>query len=175
MEGTASRGNRAGPPILAGAAPAILYGLPRTAAPHASMTKFLMSIRRTPWLAWSLLMLGTAGFAALWVLLALYSQRQVSWMAVVGAVDAAWLLRLGRWPRGTGRALAAVAATLAIVALANWWIIATHLSGMLGLSAWDTAARLGWNHAWTLAGLANGVADLAWIAAAVVVAAAASR
>lgn len=139
------------------------------------MTKTFPLMPRAPWLSWSLLMLGTAGFAALWVLAALYTHRQLSWMAVVGAVDVAWLLRLGRWPAGTGRALAGLAATSAVVVLANWWIIAAHLSGMLGLSPWDTATRLGWNHAWTLTQLANGAGDLAWIAAALIVAAVASR
>jgi hypothetical protein len=130
---------------------------------------------RAAWLSWSLLLLGTAGFAALWVLLALYTQRQASWMAVVGAVDIAWLLRLGRWPAGIGRAVAGLTGTAAVVALANWWIIASHLSGMLGLSPWDTAARLGWNHAWTLTQIANGVTDLAWIAAALIIAVITSR
>ncbi|GHA89615.1 hypothetical protein [Cognatilysobacter bugurensis] len=127
------------------------------------------------WLSWLLPLLGTAGFAALWVIAALYADRQLSWMAVVGALDLAWMLRLGRWPRGRARAIAAIAGTAAIVLLANWWIIASHVAGALGLSAWDAAVRLGWNHAWTLAQLANGPVDLAWVAIAVVVAALTAR
>ncbi|MFC0677223.1 hypothetical protein ACFFGH_05055 [Lysobacter korlensis] len=139
------------------------------------MTKSSVPVRGPTWLSWSLLTLGTTGFAALWVLLALYTREQLSWMAVVGALDVAWMLRLGRWPRGAGRALAGLAGTAVIVALANWWIIASHLSVVLGLTPWESASRLGWNHAWTLAQLANGLADTAWIAAGLIVAALASR
>ena len=121
------------------------------------------------------LVLGTLGFAALWVLLALATHRQSGWMAVLSALDVAWMLRLGRWPPGALRMAVAVAATAAIVALANWWIIASHLAGALGLSAWDSAARLGWNHAWTLAQLANSFHDLLWVLAAFVVAAVFAR
>lgn len=152
----------------------MLYGLP--AGPDGFPMNTLAPPARTrSWLSWLLPLLGTAGFAALWVIAALYADRQLSWMAVVGALDLAWLLRLGRWPRGRSRVLAAVAGTAAIVGLANWWIIASQLAGALGLSAWAAAVRLGWNHAWTLAQIANGAIDLVWIAVALVVAVFASR
>lgn len=139
------------------------------------MTQSSIPVRGPTWLSWSLLTLGTTGFAALWVLLALYTREQLSWMAVVGALDVAWMLRLGRWPRGTGRVLAGLVGTAVIVALANWWIIASHLSAVLGLTPWESASKLGWNHAWTLAQIANGIGDVAWIAAGLVAAAIASR
>lgn len=152
----------------------MLYGLP--AGPDGRQMNTLASPARTrSWLSWLLPLVGTAGFAALWVLAALYADRQLSWMAVIGALDLAWLLRLGRWPSGPSRAIAAVAGTAAIVGLANWWIIAGHLAGALGLSAWDAAVRLGWSHAWTLAQIANGALDLVWIALALLVAAIVSR
>lgn len=152
----------------------MLYGLP--AGPDCfPMNTLAPPVHARSWLSWLLPLLGTAGFAALWVIAALYADRQLSWMAVVGALDLAWLLRLGRWPRGRARMFAAVAGTAAIVGLANWWIIAGHLAGALGLGAWDAAVRLGWNHAWTLAQIANGPADVAWIALALAVAAVTSR
>ena len=42
---------------------------------------------RPTWWSWWLLILGTTGFSALWVLLALGTSRQHAWMAVVGALD----------------------------------------------------------------------------------------
>lgn len=122
-----------------------------------------------------LLVLGICGFAAIWVMLAVYTDSQKSWMAVVGALDVAVILRLGGWRAGVGRMLLAVLSTVAIVALANWGIIASHLGAMLGLLPWDSATRLGFHHAWTLAGLANGAADLAWLSLALLVAALTTR
>jgi len=115
--------------------------------------------RATPG-AWLLLALGTAGFAALWVLAAVASGRQLGWMALVGALDVVWMLRLGRWPAGPVRVVAAFCATLIIVLLANWWIIASHLGAVLGFTPWESAQRLGFNHAWTLTQIANRRIDL---------------
>ncbi len=150
----------------------MLYGLPR--GPDHAMTT-AVNTRSALVLPVALLLLGTFGFAALWVLLSVSTHQQHSWMAVVGALDIAWMLRLGRWPRGALRIVIGLAATALIVLLANWWIIATHLSGSLGLSPWDAAVRLGWNHAWTLTQLANGTPDIAWVMTALVAAALASR
>jgi len=133
--------------------------------------------RRAPGLllSWLLLALGVAGFAAVWVLVALSSGRPSSWMAVLGALDIIIVLRLGSWRPGRGRALTAGLATGTIAVIANWWIIAAQLGAMLGLTPWASAVRLGFHHAWTLAGLANGPVDLLWIGVAIVLAAVASR
>jgi hypothetical protein len=128
-----------------------------------------------PWLAWALLAFGTCGFAAAWITLGFFNGSQNSWMAVIGALDIAWVLRLGGWPRGLRRAAIAVTATAAIVALANWGLIASQLGLMFGLAPWDSALKLGIHHAWTLAQLANGGGDLAWFGLALLVAALASR
>ncbi len=128
-----------------------------------------------PLLSWLLLVLGACGFAAAWITLGFFNGAQNSWMAVIGALDIVWMLRLGGWPRGPGRIAVAVIATLAIVAMANWGIIATQLGSMLGLAPWDSALRLGFSHAWTLAQLANGMADIAWMLLALLVAAVGSR
>lgn len=126
-------------------------------------------------LSWLLLVLGAGGFAAVWILLALATNRQCSWMAVVGALDVAWMLRLGQWPRGRGRLVAGVVVTGLVVVAANWFITAAQLGGMLGYDPLMSALRLGPNLAWTLAQLVNSAADLAWIALALVVAAITSR
>lgn len=131
--------------------------------------------RRARWLAPALLLLATLGCAAAWILLALATGRQSGWMAVVAAVDAAIVLRLARMPRGPARAAAAVAATVAAVAIANWGIAAGEVGRSLGMLPWDAAARMGPHYAWTLALLANGAVDRAWLAAAVIIAAVGSR
>jgi hypothetical protein len=130
---------------------------------------------RITWLSWSLLLLGTCGFAAIWVILGLYSDTQNSWMAVLGALDIAWMLRLGHWRPGPRRAALGVAATVVMMLLANWGITSGQLGGVLGLGAWDSAVRLGLHHAWTLAQLANGIGDALWLVLALVVAALSSR
>ncbi len=111
------------------------------------------------WWPLSLLVLGCAGFAALWVLAALYSDRQLGWMALLGALDAAVLVRLGGLQRGWTRAALAVAATVAIVALANWGIAAGQIGTVMGLLPWESLLKLGLRYAWTLAQLANGAAE----------------
>ena len=129
------------------------------------------SSRRIPWLSPLLLALASLGFAAIWTLVALYTNRQMSWLAVLGALDVAWMLRLSGWPAGRGRSLAAVAATTVMIMLANWSIIAGHLGGAMGFKPWESITRLGSDHAWTLAQLANGPMDLLWIAVSLATAA----
>lgn len=133
----------------------------------------------TRWLTWPyrlLLLLGAcAGFAAIWVVLAWSNGAQCGWMALLGALDVAWVLRLSGWPGGPRRALVGVIATAVIVVLANWWIIAVHMGEVMGFDPVDSALRLGLNHAWLLAKLANGPFDLAMIILALALAAIASR
>lgn len=131
--------------------------------------------RRTSWFSWLLLLLGACGFAAVWVLASLYTGRQLGWMAVLGALDIVWLLRLGGWHAGTGRMIAGVTATAAVIVVANWWITATQIGAMVGLDPWSSAQRLGWHHAWILVQLANGALDALWIAIGLVLAAWLSR
>lgn len=131
--------------------------------------------RNLTWWPWLLLLLGAGGFAAVWILFALYSSQQHSWMAIVGAIDIAWMLRLGGWPRGGGRMLAAVLATLAMIAAANFGIAAAEVGSGFGLLPWDSATKLGWAHAWTLAQVANSALDLVLIGLALLTAALLSR
>lgn len=134
-----------------------------------------ISPTRFPPFALALLLLGCCGIAAAWVVLAVASDRQASWMAVVAAVDAVLMLRLGRMPAGWHRSLCAVLGTGLVVVLANWGIAATHVGHMVGLLPWDALLRMGPHFTWTLTTLANGPGDLAWWGAALVLAAIASR
>ena len=128
-----------------------------------------------PALVLSMTLLATLGCAAAWILVALGTGRQSSWMALVAAADAAVLLRIARVPAGPRRAAAAVAATLATIVLANWGIAAGEVGRSVGMLPWDAAARLGPHYAWTLALLANGAAERLWLAAGVVAAGVAAR
>jgi hypothetical protein len=116
-----------------------------------------------------------AGFAAIWVVLAWASNRHCGWMALLGALDIAWILRLSGWPAGPRRMAVGVIATAGIVIIANWWIVAVHLGDMLGFNPLESALRLGVHHGWLLAQLANTTFDLAMIPAALLLAAIASR
>ena len=127
------------------------------------------------WLAPVLLLVGSLGFAAAWVLLAFAQDRQCSWMALLAAIDAAVLLRLSRMQAGWRRAALAVAATGATIILANWGIAAAQIGRIMGLLPWESMAKLGPMHAWTLISLANHPADQAWLLLALVLAAAAAR
>ena len=131
--------------------------------------------RPLPWSALALLALGCSGLAAAWIVAALLTGSQCAWMALLAALDAAWLLRLGGAAPGLPRLLAGVVATLLTIVLAHWGIVAAHLAGMLGMGFVDTALRLGPSLAWTLTMIANHTADLALLAAGVVLAAIASR
>ena len=140
------------------------------------MTQALpLPARRRAGLAFFLLPLGIAGFAAAWVLLASATGRQSSWMALLAALDAALLLRIGGMAAGPRRAAWAVGATVGTIVLANWGIVAAGIGRLIGLAPLDSALKLGTGLAWTVARLLNGPADLAWLAVSVLVAAAAGR
>ncbi len=131
--------------------------------------------RRVGWLAPALLVIGSFGFAAAWVLLAFARDQQCSWMAILAALDAALLLRMARVPRGWLRAMLAVIATAFTIVLANWGIAAAQIGRVMGLLPWESMTKLGPFYAWTLANLANPPIDLLWLATALVLAAIAAR
>ena len=130
---------------------------------------------RVPPLALLLLAVGTVGVAAAWAAVAMLSGSQAAWMAPLAGLDAAWLLRLGGAPKGWPRVLLAVAATALAIAMANWSIVAAQLAGVMGLPFLDSAQRLGPDLAWTLLQLANGPAEIGWIAGGLLLAAIAAR
>lgn len=131
--------------------------------------------RRGARLAYLLLPLGVAGFAAAWILLAAATGRQSSWMALLAALDAAFLLRIGGMPPGPRRIAWATGATAATIVLANWGIVAAGIGRLVGLGPLDSALKLGTGLAWTIVQLVNGPVDIALLLLSLVVAAVASR
>ena len=131
--------------------------------------------RPAPWLAPTLLMVGIACTSLAWILLALYLQRSCGWMAVAAALASASMLRLGGLPGGAARTVLTLLSTLAIIVLVSWFVSATQIGVAFGLNAFDSALRLGADHAWTLAGLANHTSDWIWMAVALLLAALAAR
>ena len=123
----------------------------------------------------ALALAGSIGIAAAWILVAQATGRQSSWMAVVAALDAILLLRMGDFRPGPARAAWAVAFTGLAIALANWGIAADQVGRMLGLTPWGSMVRMGPEYGWLLLRLANDAVDLAWMAAGLVVAAAWGR
>ena len=119
-----------------------------------------------------LLLIGGMGFAAAWVLAAGTLETHAAWLAPLAAVDAVWMLHLGRMPAGAKRTMLAVAGTLATILLANWGIAAMEIGRSMGLLPWESALRLGPSYAWELIRLANGAYELAWYALSMAVAAA---
>lgn len=117
-----------------------------------------------------LAVLGVAGMAAVWVLVALIVDRQCAWIAVLTAFDIGLLLRFGRAAPGFQRALTTALATLATGLIANWTIAATEIGLPMGLSLTEALQRLGPHHAQTLLGLANRPGEWAWYALALAVA-----
>ena len=91
-------------------------------------------------------------------------------MAVAAAAEAAWMLRLGSLPSSKARIALAMLATVLIALAANWGIAAAYIGGPMGLAPWESALRLGPHLAWTLIGLANGVAEIVWLLAGLLVA-----
>ena len=131
--------------------------------------------RHPRWLAPALLAFGCAGCAAAWILFGVASGRQCGWMAIVAGLDAALLLRLAAMPRGPARMAVALLATAATIVVAQWGIAATELGRSIGVLPWVSATKLGLDHAWTVLSLANTPADLAWLAAGLVLGAVAAR
>ena len=118
------------------------------------------------WFWPAMLLMGSALAALAWVVLALATGRQAGWMAVVAALEVSWMLHLGTLRRGPLRLAVTLAGILAVTIAANWGIVAGHIGAMMGLGLLDSAGRLGPHLAWTYARLLNSTADLAWLAAA---------
>ena len=130
--------------------------------------------RRTR-LALFLLPLGVAAVAAAWIVVATATGRQSSWMAVLAALDAAFLLRVGGMAAGWRRAAWAVAGTAATIVLANWGIVAAGIGRLVGVGPLDSALKLGSGLAWTVVQLTHAPLDVAWLAVSLVIAAWAAR
>lgn len=130
-----------------------------------------MPIPPTPrWYALPLLLLGAAGFAAAWMLVALASNGLCAWLAPLAAVDMALLLRLAKWPPGPARAAWSVLATASVVAAANFLIVAGQVGQHFGIRPWASALLIGRHYAWLLLQLAANLLDVALWAAGLLLA-----
>ncbi|MNV56595.1 hypothetical protein D3C71_1488870 [compost metagenome] len=127
------------------------------------------------WLWPLLLLLGSITITVAWLLAALATGTQAGWMAVLAALEAAWMLRLGTFRAGPARVAIAVVATLLIAFAANWAIAAAYIGGPMGLTPWESAFRMGPHLAWTLLSLANGLGEGIWMVIALLVAWRAAR
>src|SRR3546814_11534036 len=92
--------------------------------------------------------------------LPIYSQA--GWMAVVAALDAVLMLRLGRMRPGWPRAASAVLGTALVIVLANWAIVSGQMGKPMGLLPWESMFYLGPDFLWTLPLLANDNGDFPW-------------
>jgi hypothetical protein len=126
--------------------------------------------RARHWLWPVLLLLGSLTLTLAWMLAALATGTQAGWMAILAALEASWMLRLGTFRAGPARIAVAVLATLLIAMAANWLIAAAYVGSPMGLTPWESALRMGPHFAWTLLSLANGLGELIWLGIALLVA-----
>jgi len=126
-------------------------------------------------LACALLLLGSVGVAAVWLLVGVRLGSLCSPLALLVALDVTLLLHLARVPRGAARAAAAALTTAFTVLLAGYGLIAAWIGQQMGMELWDSAARLGLQPAWLILRLSLGVLDWLWFAAAVALAALLAR
>ncbi len=129
-----------------------------------------VSPRTAHWLWPPLLLLGCVTALIAWILVALASGHQAGWFAVLAALEAAWMLRLGSLASGSLRIVVAMVATVAVIVVANWGIASAQIGTVMGLDAWASAQKMGFGFAWTLTRLATSAFDLLCYAAALVVA-----
>lgn len=133
------------------------------------------SARTAHWLWPPLLLLGCMTAVIAWMLVMLATGRQSGWMALLGALEIAWMLRLGTLQAGRLRIAIATVATLAVIVTANWGIASAQIGASMGLDPWASALKMGPSLAWTLLSLANGGFDWLCYAAALVGAAWSAR
>lgn len=117
------------------------------------------------------LVVGVLGMSAAWVTAAVLADRNLSWLALVAALDMAMMLQLTRVPPGWLRIALAVSATAAAVVLSQWLIVAAQLGFTMGLRPLDSSMRLGPSLAWELSRLSLGNVDYVFLLASLPLAA----
>ncbi len=104
---------------------------------------------------------------ALWTAVALWFGAPSAWMTVIVAADASLLLQLLRIPPSPARCAMALAFLLVGSAVSLWVVVAGIVGPAFGLLPWESALRLGPVLFGAIATPWLGVANLAWLAAAV--------
>jgi len=122
------------------------------------------------WLWPLLLLLGCLTALIAWLLVALSTGAQAGWMALLVAVESAFMLRLGTFRPGRARALLATVATGLVIVASQWAIASAQIGMVMGLDVLASALRMGPRLAWQLLSLANTGFDLACMVAGLVVA-----
>ncbi len=120
-----------------------------------------VSARTSHWLWPLLLLLGCITALIAWLLVALSLGHQAGWMAILVALESAFMLRLGTFRPGTARALTAVVATAVVILAAQWAIASAQMGMVMGLDVLASSLRMGPRLAWLLSAMANSGLDLA--------------
>ena len=108
--------------------------------------------------------------AALWTAVALWLGAPSAWMAIVVAADASLLLGLIGLPPGKLRAALALGFVVVGTALSLWLVAAGIVGSAFGLLPWESALRLGPVLFGSIATSWLGAVNLAWLAAATLLA-----
>jgi len=126
---------------------------------------------RLNWLpAAGLLLLGTLGFAAAWILLGNYQNSLCTPMTVLAALDAVLLLYLAKMRGRTLRVALALLVTAGAALIAIGALISTRIGLQLGLLPWEAFQRLGMGSARLMLEMSLDRVDLAWLLAGLVIA-----
>lgn len=109
----------------------------------------------------SALMLGLAA-GAVWMVMALYTHRPLSWLALPLGVALALTIRGTVQRAGNGAMLLSVGATALAVIYVNMLFAGVEIAGNMGLGLIDALRTAGISMLWQLARMSLGPADLIW-------------
>ncbi len=111
-----------------------------------------------------------AGVAAIWTGAALITRGNAGWMALVAALDAALLVRLAGYPRGSDRAVAATLITGATAVAAGFLLATARIGLAMGLRPADAVGRMSLDLAWLYVSSNAGLIELGWLLGALLLA-----
>ena len=114
-----------------------------------------------------LLIFGVPGGAAAWLIVAAITDSRAGWMALLIAVVAALVLRIGKFPGGTSRAMLAALATTAGIVTSYWLVAALPIGMAMGQLPFIAASHMGLDFVWTLTRL--GSTPLDWLCSGVAI------
>ena len=117
-----------------------------------------------------LLLLGCSVVALAWATLSAHTGSTQGWMALLAAVEAAWMLSLGGLRAGPRRGALALIATLAVTVAASALLSAMLTGQLMALGLFDALLRLGPSLGLAYAQARTGLTDLVWLALALALA-----